>query len=111
MPGMFDRLQAELDSRERVEGINAADLLDLSPELRSTIQLIMRHKQVSLSEITLELDMKPSEVRQLLDTLVDKGYLKTYDVEGEPHYRTFLAPKRGRKVPVNIWDALSDKTK
>jgi DNA-binding MarR family transcriptional regulator len=111
MPGIFDRLQAELESRERVEGINAADLLDLSPELRRTIQLIMRRKQMSLTEIILELDMKPSEVKKLLDTLVEKGYLKSFEVEGEPHYKTFLARKRGREVPLNIWEALSDKTK
>ena len=64
MPGVFDRLQAELNSRERVDGINAADLLDLSPELRRTVQLIMRRKQMSLAEIILELDMTPSEAKK-----------------------------------------------
>lgn len=111
MPGVFDRLQAELNSRERVDGINAADLLDLSPELRRTVQLIMRRKQMSLAEIILELDMTPSEAKRLLDALVKKGYLKSFEVEGEPHFKTFLARTGGRKVPVNIWDALSDKTK
>ena len=37
MSGIFESLQAELNSRERVEGINTADLLDLSPELRRTL--------------------------------------------------------------------------
>ena len=111
MAGLFDRLQSEIETRQRVEGITSADLLDLSPELRRIINMIMRRREMSLAEIVLELDTRPSEARRLLDTLVEKGYLKSFEVKGELHYKTFFARRRGREMLLNIWDALSDKVK
>ncbi|MFB0534170.1 MAG: helix-turn-helix domain-containing protein [Anaerolineae bacterium] len=111
MAGLFDRLQSEIETRQRMEGITPADLLDLSPELRRIINMIMRRREMSLAEIVLELDMRPSEVRGLLDTLVEKGVLKTFEVKEELRYKTFFAPKRVREVPLNVWEALSDKVK
>jgi DNA-binding IclR family transcriptional regulator len=109
MDGLFDRLQAEIETRQQVEGITPADLLDLSPELRRIINTILRQGEMSLTEIVLQLDMRPSEVKDLLDTLVEKGYLRAFEVKGELHYKTFLAHKRGREVPLNIWEALGSK--
>jgi len=109
MAGLFDRLQSEIEARQRVEGITPADLLNISPELRRIINTIMRRREMSLAEIVFELDMRPSEARGLLDTLVEKGYLRTFEVEGEQHYKAFLARRRRRKVPLNIWEALGDK--
>jgi len=109
MTGLFDRLQSEIESRQRVEGITPADLLDLSPELRRIISMILRQRTMSLAEIVLELDMRPSEVRGMLDTLVEKGYLRAFELKGEQRYKTFLARRRAREVPLNIWEALTDK--
>ncbi len=109
MAGLFDRLQEEIETHQRLEGITPADLLDLSPELRRLINTITRRGEMSLSEIALELDMAPSEASGLLDKLVDKGYLSSFEVEGERRYKAFFAQKRVRKVPLNIWDTLGDK--
>jgi len=109
MAGLFDRLQSEIEARQRMEGITPADLLELSPELRRIVNTITRRGEMSLAEIILELDMKPSEARGLLDTLVEKGFLKAFEAKGELRYKTFFARRRVREVPVNIWDALSDK--
>ena len=111
MAGLFDRLQSELETRQRMEGITTADLLDLSPELRRIINKVMRQREMSMAEIVFELDMKPSEARELLDTLVGKGYLRAFEMKGELHYKTFFAPKRARALPLNVWDTLSDKVK
>jgi DNA-binding MarR family transcriptional regulator len=111
MAGLFDRLQSEIETRQRVEGITSADLLDLSPELRRIINMIMRRREMSLAEIVLELDTRPSEARRLLDTLVEKGFLKSFEVKGELHYKAFFARRRGREMLLNIWDALSEKVK
>jgi len=107
--GLFDRLQMEMEARRRVEGITPADLLDLSPELRRTIRTIMRQQEMSLTQVVFELDMRPSEARELLGALVDKGYLLAFEVQGEPHYKTFLARRRGREIPLDIWEALTSK--
>jgi DNA-binding IclR family transcriptional regulator len=111
MANLFDRLQAEIETRQRLEGITPADLLDLSPELRRIMNMILRQGEMSLTDVVFELDMKPSEARELLATLVGRGYLKAFEVEGEQHYKTFLARKRGREVPLNIWEALDSKVK
>jgi DNA-binding MarR family transcriptional regulator len=111
MASLFDRLQSEIETRQRVKGITPADLLDLSPELRRIINMIMRQKEMGLAEIVFELDMRPSEARGLLDTLVEKGYLKAIAVEGELRYKTFFALRRGREMPLNVWDSLGDKVK
>ena len=108
MTGLFDRLQLEIETRQGMEGIIPADLLDLSSELRRIVNTITRRGAMSLAEIVLELE-RPSEARELLDTLVDEGFLRAFEVKGEQRYKTFLAPRRGREVPLNIWDALSDK--
>ena len=91
-----------------MEGITPADLLDLSSELRRIVNTIIRRREMSLAEIVLELDMRPSEAKELLDTLVEKGFLKAFEVRGELRYKTFFAPRRGREMP-NVWDALSDR--
>ena len=64
---------------------------------------------MSLAEIVLEMDMRPSEVKELLVTLVEKGFLRTFEVGEELRYKTLFARRRVREVPLNIWDALSDK--
>ena len=109
MDSLFDRLQSEIEARQRMEGITPADLLDLSPELRRVVNTITRRGEMSLAEIMLELDMRPSETRELLDTLVEKGFLRTVEVEGELRYKTFFGRREGREMPVSIWDALSEK--
>jgi DNA-binding MarR family transcriptional regulator len=93
----------------RLEGITPADLLALPPELRHLMNMILRRGEMGLAEIVLELDISPSKVSGLLDTLVEKGYLRAFEVEGEQRYKVFLARKRRREVPLNIWEALSNK--
>jgi len=109
MAGIFDRLQAEIEAREKAQGISPVDLLDLSPELRRIVNLITRRGEMSLAELVLELDMKPSEAKQLLNSLVEKGILKAFEVRGELRYKTYFARRRRREVPLNIWEALSEK--
>ncbi len=106
---LFDRLQSEMEARQRVEGLAPADLLDLSPDLRRVIHLIARRGEMNLTEIVFELDLRPSEARSLLDTLAAKGYLRAFDVQGEPRYKTFFARRRGRELPLNIWEMLDSR--
>jgi len=109
MDSLFDRLQSETETRQQVEGITPAGLLDISPELRNIVNMILRQGEMSLAEIVSQLDMKPSEVKELLETLVEKGYVRVFEVKGEKRYKTFLAHKRRREVPLNIWEALGSK--
>jgi DNA-binding MarR family transcriptional regulator len=85
--------------------------LDLSPELRRVVNAITRRGEMSLAEIVQELDIRLSEAEEMLDTLVEKGFMRTFEVEGEPRYKTFFGRREGREMPVRIWDALSEKMK
>jgi DNA-binding MarR family transcriptional regulator len=109
MSSLFDRLQSEIETRQRGEGISPTDLLGVSPELRRLIRLIARQRDMSLVEIVFELDMKPSEVRGLLDTLEESGHLRVFEVKGEQRYKVHFARKPGSKVPLSIWEALDTK--
>lgn len=111
MAGLFDRLESELEARQRLEeGITPSDLLDLPPELGRVINMIMRRGEMSLTDVIMELDARPSEAKGLLDRLVEKGYLRTFQIKGELHYKTFFSSRRrGRGTPLSVWDALTDK--
>ena len=45
----------------------------------------------------------------LLADLLDKGWIRELEIRGVTQYRVRLAPKRGRALPANLWQALSDK--
>ncbi len=107
--GLFDRLQSEMETRQRVEGITPMDLLDVSPDLRNVIHHIARRGEMNLTEIVFELDLRPSEARALLETLVEKGYLRAFEVQGEQRYKTFFTRRRGRELPLNIWETLGSR--
>jgi len=91
-----------------LSGLEAADLLELAPEPRRVMVLIMRQRQMTFQQVYSTLDMQPSKVQTLLDTLVDEGYLQVSEKDGEVFYRASLARKRGRELPLHIQRALDD---
>ncbi len=110
MPGLFDRLQTEIDQRERSAGYSPADLLTLSPELRKLIQTLTRKGASTTDALAAEIDMPAAELGPLLDALIEKGFVAAVDVAGTTWYKAVLARRRGREVPFNIWEALQEKT-
>jgi DNA-binding MarR family transcriptional regulator len=108
--GLFNRIQKEVDTRAKQEGITLADLLDLSPPLRRLMNRITREGQLSVGEAAELLEETPANARQTLNTLVEKGYLEREQLEGEWVYRTRFARKRPRQVPAGIWSALENRT-
>jgi DNA-binding MarR family transcriptional regulator len=109
--GIFDRLQNEIDAREKQEGITPADLLDLSPPLRRLMNYITRAGEVSVEDAAGHLKESPASMRKMLDALVDKGYLEREEQKKGWIYRTRFARKRGREIPAGIWSALGHRTK
>ncbi|MBN1993216.1 MAG: helix-turn-helix domain-containing protein [Anaerolineae bacterium] len=105
--GLFNRLQDELDSRERQEGISPSDLLDLPPALASVIKKIVRHNGMKLTQIAEELGQTPPEARKMLAELVEKGYVRTVEVKNELWYKAQFARKRGR-LTSDFWSNLDN---
>ena len=109
--GIFDRMQKELDSREKREGITLSVLLDLSPPLRRLMNRITREGQLCVAEAAELLEETPEEALQTLNAFVDKGYLERGQKEGEWVYRTRFARKRPRQIPAGIWSALENRAR
>ena len=108
--GIFDHIQSEIKAQEKQEGITPADLFTLSPPLRKLMNHITRQGEVTAASAAEHLQESPVNVDQMLNALVEKGYLEREKQEKEWVYRTRFARKRGRVIPVGIWSALGQGT-
>lgn len=109
--GIFDHIQSEVEARERQEGITLADLLDLPTPLRRLMNRITRERELTVEAAAEHLGESSVNTRQMLDGLVEKGYLEREKREEGWVYRTRFARKRGREIPAGIWSALERETR
>jgi hypothetical protein len=107
--GLFNRLQGELDARERSPGLHLSDLLVLPEALAGVLNWMLRQGCVSLADLTATLGQDEAAAREVLATLIEKGFVREVEMRGETTYRVRLAPKRGRRMPDDLWRALEDK--
>ena len=109
--GIFDHMQKEIDSREDREGITPADLLSLSPPLRRLLTRIMREEGLTAEAAAGQLEEDESGAQEMLDGLVEKGYLERVEQDDGWVYRVRFAQRRGRELPAGIWSALGQRAK
>ncbi len=107
--GLFDRLQKEIEIHEKGGGVTVADVLMLPPPLRKIMNLVMRLRVISPEELAEATGQGEEELAQNLASLVEKGYLLEIDVSGERKYKVIFSRKRGRHVPLNVWDTLGER--
>ncbi|MBI2864731.1 MAG: MarR family transcriptional regulator [Chloroflexi bacterium] len=108
-PGLFDRLNQEMQARDKTPGLTMSDVLVLPEAERRLLNWMMRADEVSLAEVADRLQADETAARARLAELMEKGYVREIDIHGDVRYRVRLAPKRGREIPLNIWSALDDK--
>jgi len=116
MPGIFDRLQDQLEVRKREEGISPLEIAELPSNLRKVMRLMLREVVMKYSDITTAVEAMPSgsrlerqELDASLKTLVEQNWLSRYG-EGElMSYRVNLRRKSGSKLGADIWGALQDR--
>ncbi len=92
-------------------GLSLAEAFTLPDSQRRLINWLMRQETVSLAEVTAHSDQSEDETRTMLNTLIEQGFIRETEVEGQPHYQVRLAPRRGRQLPEDIWQALGQKGK
>ena len=107
--GLFDRLLGELEAREKSPGLSMSDLLTLSEPLSGLLNWMVRQAPVALADVVAFLRGDEARTRLVLADLLDKGFVREIEIHGVTHYRVRLAPKRGRALPANLWQALSDR--
>lgn len=109
---LFGRLQDELDAREQEQDRKDSTMMDtlaLPAPMQKIITRVIRHGELTLEQIATEIKSTPQEVGPLVDDLVTKRFLEVDESGPQKLYKPYLGRKRGRKVPVNIWDSLDSK--
>ena len=106
MAGLFNRLQDELDAREKGEGLSPIDLLDMPEPLTAIINQIIRKNGMKLEDIAEELGQSPKATKKTLDELVDKGYVRQVEVKEELWYKAQFGRKADKTLSLSIWSAL-----
>lgn len=106
--GLLRRLEQELQAHEKVAGLTMADVLALPDTLRTLINWMLRQNQVSLDEVMVQLGQDQARTQSTIDALVDKGFVRPVEIQGETNYKVQMAPQAKRSVPSNSWQALDE---
>ncbi len=107
--GLYDRVQGELEAREKSPGLHMSDLLALPDPVSGLLNWMIRQQQVGLADVAAFIRQDEECARTVLAELQDKGFVREIEVRGVMSYRVRLAPKRGKTMPSNLWRALDDK--
>jgi hypothetical protein len=118
MPGVFDRLNKEIESKQQEGGITALDLADLPPALRKIMRLMLRELQLnypSLCEamdgMTAEERLSRDDLNEALTTLTEQFWLIRIGEGEKAIYKVNLKRKAGSTLAAGIWSNLDSKLK
>ena len=118
MPGVFDRLNKEIENKQKDGGITALDLADLSPTLRKIMKIMLRELQMTYPRLCEVMDAMPEEerlTRGLLDdalsTLTQQFWLVRIGDKEKAIYKVNLKRKTGSTLAAGIWSSLDEKLK
>ena len=118
MPGIFDRLQKEIENKGDEGGITALDLADLPPTLRKIMRLMLRELQLSYPQLTEAVAALPEKERlaakdldEALDLLTAQGWLIRIGNGEKAIYKVNLRRKAGSKIASGVWNTLDEKLK
>lgn len=116
MPGVFDRLQRQIEDKKQEGGITALDLADLPPALRKIMRLMLRqlemtHPQLveAMSNMPDNEKLSPKELDEALETLSKQFWLMRFGEGTRATYKVNLRRKAGSTLSQNIWADLDSK--
>ena len=118
MPGVFDRLQRQIEDKQQDGGITALDLVELPPALRKIMRLMLRQLQMTYPQLCESMQnlpenerMSPDELSQALDMLTKQYWLIRLGEDERATYKVNLRRKAGSTLAQNIWATLDNKLK
>jgi len=118
MSGVFDRLQKEIEDKQKDGGITPLDMVDLPPALRKIMKVMLRKVQMSYPELTEEMKNVPEkdrlsnkELEEAIATLVEQSWLMKLGEGERAIYKVNLRRKSGSTLASGIWQALDSKLK
>lgn len=116
MSSLFDKLQNELDIREKQGGITALDLTELPAPLRKVMRTMLRKIELSKPEIAELFDAIPEDERKdiknldsALKTLTKQGWLIAFGKDESERYKVNLRRKKGSALAASIFDKLEER--
>jgi hypothetical protein len=118
MPGVFDRLQKEIQDKQGEGGITALDLADLPPALRKIMRLMLRELQLDYPQLTNAIgalpqaeQIAPKELDEALEILTRQAWLIRIGQGEKAIYKVNLRRKAGSTIANGIWNTLDSKLK
>jgi vacuolar-type H+-ATPase subunit E/Vma4 len=118
MAGVFDRLQKNIEDKQKEGGITALDLADLPPVLRKIMRLMLRQLQMTYPELCEAMENMPEDQRlstsdldEALKTLSEQGWLIQIGEGKKAVYKVNLRRKAGSTLASGIWSELDAKLK
>jgi NTE family protein len=91
---------------KRETGFSSLEILSLPDHLRDLVNQVMRHEPISLQELIATIGRPADDVRGQIALLSAQGWLRTEEIDSQPHYYVNLARRRTRKLPPGIWQVL-----
>lgn len=110
-----DELEKELRFRSppRVSprqggGISPLDLLELPPDLRQVMNLLVREGTCTVVQVAAHLEMGAGEAFYLLDTLVARGHVRRRGQGDQALFEPILGHSGRPGLSSRLWDKLRE---
>jgi len=102
MSNLADAISYLSDLIEKVleKTISQVDFIDLTQQQLRYLQVIVRMKNPTLSELARELDLTKPTVTVLVDKLVEKGYVKRMKSDKDRRSMHLHINKKGSKISI-----------
>ena len=97
------------EDKPKASGLSIVDLNQLSDSQRQLVNWMRRKGDCSWQDIITQMGEDESTVRTLLDTLLEKGFVREISEESGFSYRVNLGDRRGRQLPLKLQQALEKK--
>lgn len=114
MPGVFDRLQRQIDEQSR--GISVLDIAGLPPALRRVMRMMLRETEMSFPALLAGMQSLPEEDRleraglqEALTRLTEQEWLIRLGEGEQATYRVNLRRRAGSGLSGDLWSALDKK--
>jgi hypothetical protein len=118
MSGVFDRLQKEIEDKQKDGGITPLDMVDLPPALRKIMRVMLRRVQMSYPDLVEAMKsvpekerLSPDDLEKAIATLVEQSWLMKLGEGERAIYKVNLRRKSGSTLASGIWQALDSKLK
>ena len=118
MPGVFDRLNKEIQDKQKEGGITPLDLAGLPPALRKIMRLMLRELQAGYPRLCEIMDGMPEkdrlsreDLQSALAQLTEQFWLIRIGEGEKAIYKVNLRRREGSKLMAGIWSALDERLK